>query len=363
MTRTLIALRGVCDKKNVMAKDFLISRDHVPVIAWLLVCMALVAGMVALGGYTRLSGSGLSITEWKPIHGVFPPANDQEWEEEFAAYKESPQFQKENSDMTVETFKDIYWPEYFHRLLGRAIGVVVLIPFIIFIIRGSLARSVMMHVGGIFLLGALQGFIGWFMVQSGLIDNPRVSHVRLALHLALAFAIFGLLQWLWLDVMKEHFWWKEEDHSKAARPGGDPLSFFVVWFFLLCLQILFGAFMAGLHAGFVYNSWPTMNGVWVPDLSGDVELIQFIHRWLAALVVGGFFVWWAMYREYVINIRLEVACLMMGVLLAVQFYLGVLTLINVVPLDLALSHQLCALALFAGGIFILHQLVVEAKDG
>lgn len=344
-----------------MAKEFLITRDQVPVIIWLTVCIALVVSMVALGGYTRLSGSGLSITEWKPIHGVIPPANDQEWEEEFTAYQQSPQFKKENSSMTVEEFKGIYWPEYFHRLLGRVTGIAVLIPFIIFLLRRSLSPAAATHIGGIFLLGALQGFIGWFMVQSGLIDNPRVSHIRLAMHLALAFAIFGLLEWLLLSVLKEHFWWKEQDFSKVEQPHNDPLSLFVIWFFFFCLQVLFGAFMAGLHAGYAYNTWPMMNDNWIPDLSGDIELIQFIHRWLAVFVVGGFFIWWALCRKYIIDLRLELACMVIGIILGVQFYLGVMTLINIVPLKLALWHQLSALALFSGGIYVMHRLIAEAK--
>jgi cytochrome c oxidase assembly protein subunit 15 len=345
-----------------MTKEFLLNRDQRSVLVWLFVCMLLVASMVTLGGYTRLSGSGLSITEWKPIHGVLPPMGNAQWGEEFAAYQQTPQFQKVNSSMTLEEFQSIYWPEYFHRLLGRLIGVAVLIPFVVFLARKSLSQSVIMHIAGIFLLGALQGFIGWFMVQSGLIDNPRVSHIRLALHLSVAFAIFGLLEWLWLDLLKEHLWWKEEARLHVDIPRFDPLSGFIIWLFAFCLQILFGAFMAGLHAGFVYNTWPMMNENWLPDsFAGNIELIQFIHRWLAAAVLGGFFIWWIMSWNYITNIRLGFTCEIMAALLVGQFILGVLTLVNIVPLYLALSHQLGALVLFAGSLFVLHRLVTEVK--
>jgi len=328
--------------------------------------MALVAMMVTLGGYTRLSGAGLSITEWKPVHGTLPPMSATAWEEEFAAYKETPQFQKVNSTMTAQEFKIIYWPEYFHRLLGRLIGFAVLIPFIIFLARKSLARPAIMHIGGIFILGALQGFIGWFMVQSGLVDNPHVSHVRLALHLAMAFAIFGLLEWLWLEVsgcgLRVAGCGKEIKTLITLPATRTPLPGFSFWFSLLCLQIIFGAFMAGLHGGFVYNTWPTMNGKWLPEsFSGDIELIQFIHRWLAAAVVGGFVLWWFYCRQYVNNMHLTKACVVMSFLLGAQFLLGVLTLIEIVPLHLALPHQFIALALFAVAVGILFKLSLPRK--
>jgi heme a synthase len=346
-----------------MTEQFLINRDHRTVVVWLFVCMLFVAAMVTVGGYTRLVGAGLSITEWKPIYGTVPPASDEEWAAEFSSYQQSPQFQKVNSTMTLEEFKNIYWPEYFHRLLGRLTGIAVLIPLIVFIVRRSLSRPVVMHIGGIFLLVALQGFMGWFMVKSGLADNPRVSHIRLATHLTIAFTIFGLLEWLWLSLMVEHGWWKKKPRAPLPPSSVDPLTLFVLWLFFFCLQILFGAFMAGLHAGFAYNTWPTMNGKWIPEsFAGDVELIQFIHRWLAAVVVGGFFVWWITCWRHIQNIQLTGACMTMGLLLCAQFLLGVLTLIEIVPLHLALPHQLMALVLFSGSLYLLHKLVDEVQS-
>ena len=167
---------------------------------WLLLCAALVALMVAVGGYTRLSGSGLSITEWKPVHGVIPPLSEAQWEEEFAAYRASPQYEKINRGMSLLEFKEIFWPEYLHRLLGRAVGLVFFIPFIYFAWKRAFPARFGVRLLGIFALGGFQGLMGWWMVKSGLVDNPHVSHLRLAAHLALAFALFALLLWSALDI-------------------------------------------------------------------------------------------------------------------------------------------------------------------
>ncbi len=157
--------------------------------------------MVMIGGYTRLSGSGLSITEWKPVHGTIPPLNDIEWLQEFSAYQHSPQYQKVNMGMTFEEFKTIFWPEYIHRLLGRIIGAVFFVPLVIFGLRRSISKRFGWRLIGIFALGGLQGLIGWLMVKSGLVDTPQVSAVRLALHLSVAFAILGMLVWAVIDIL------------------------------------------------------------------------------------------------------------------------------------------------------------------
>ncbi len=155
--------------------------------------------MVIIGGYTRLSGSGLSITEWKPIHGTLPPLNESQWQEEFSAYQHSPQYRKINSGMTLAEFKTIFWPEYIHRLLGRIIGAVFFLPLVVFAIRGSISKRFGWRLAGIFALGGLQGLIGWLMVASGLVDNPQVSAIRLALHMGVAFAILGMVVWMAMD--------------------------------------------------------------------------------------------------------------------------------------------------------------------
>ena len=336
----------------------LIHRDRVAIILWLSMCLLLVAGMVFVGGYTRLSGSGLSITEWKPIHGVVPPLNDKEWQEEFEAYKKTPQYDKINRGMTLDEFKIIFWPEYFHRVLGRIIGAVFFIPWLAFALRRSMNMRFTFRLAGIFLLGGLQGGIGWIMVKSGLVDAPFVSPLKLALHLSIAFAIFALILWSLLNTAASLR--SPVASAKENLPGtGDRrLGTYFLWFSLLCLQIVFGALVAGSHAGLLYNTWPTMNGAWIPpELSAggpwleNPALIQFIHRTLAVLVALGFPLWW--YNSCAGNSRLCRA--IFGVIL-LQFGLGVLTLLHLVPLPLALAHQMAALLLFALAVALMHNL-------
>lgn len=332
----------------------LLHRDRKAVSAWLMLCLLLVTLMVVIGGYTRLSGSGLSITEWKPIHGTLPPLSQAEWDEEFDAYKQSPQYRKVNTGMSLDEFKTIFWPEYLHRLLGRLVGFVVLLPLAVFGLRKSFTRRFGLRIAGIFLLGGLQGLIGWLMVKSGLIDNPAVSHFRLALHLSIAFVLFALLLWTILDIR----------HEPAARaPRTRALCWYKSWLTLLCLQIILGAFVAGLHAGLIYNTFPTMNGQWLPDgmfmrpWLENIGLVQFLHRWMAVAVAVGFLFWWFFHKEHVKNGRLGKACSWVAVVILFQFLLGVATLLHQVPLPLALAHQFMALVLFGLGVYLLHRLV------
>ncbi len=338
----------------------LLRRDHKKIILWLSLCAALVACMVMLGGYTRLSGSGLSITTWKPIHGTLPPLNYAQWQEEFEAYRLSPQFEQVNYDMTLDDFKAIFWPEYLHRLLGRLVGVVFFIPFAAFLWRGSITRAFGWRLITVFALGGLQGLVGWLMVKSGLVDEPRVSHLRLAAHLAMAFAIFALILWAVLDV-------KRDGRVQMAILPPKVLTAYKCWFSVLCVQIVFGAFMAGLHAGLIYNTWPDMNGQAIPDdmwymspwyinFLSNVATVQFIHRNLAVALAFGFVLWWYCSRKYVNNLAMRRLCLSVAAIIATQFTLGVLTLLHMVPLPLAWLHQLTGLILFAAGILLLHEL-------
>lgn len=343
---------------NSTQKNNFIYRDRTAIVVWLCLCALLVASMVFVGGYTRLSGSGLSITEWKPIHGVIPPLNMEEWQEEFAAYQASPQYQKINKGMSLEAFKTIFWPEFFHRLLGRAIGMVFLFPLLVFAIRKSISKSFGLRLTAIFALGGLQGVIGWFMVASGLVDNPHVSHLRLALHLSVAFAIYGLLVWAIKDAMR----CPEDKH------GHVPLGY-LAWIDLLCAQIILGAMVAGLHAGLVYNTWPTMNGQWFPgDLLSELAwyenpvLVQFIHRNVALMVAFSFILWWFSARFYVKNKSLCGLCAAVTSVIAIQFILGVLTLLHMVPLSLALAHQMMALVLFTLAVLLWHGMRWNKND-
>jgi cytochrome c oxidase assembly protein subunit 15 len=309
-----------------------------PVILWLMLSAALVAAMVLLGGYTRLSGAGLSITEWKPIHGTIPPLSLAEWEEEFAAYRRTPQFAQVNQNMKLDGFKTIFWPEYSHRLLGRAVGIVFFLPLMWFYARKTITPRFALSLLGIFALGGLQGLMGWWMVKSGLSQNPHVSHFRLSAHLALAFLIFALLEWVILKLVTPA-------HAGVRIPASAGVTLKII-FILLCLQILTGAFMAGLHAGLIYNTFPNMNGEWLPGeaLQGNplenIALIQFTHRWLAKILAVSYFFWWLKWGR-------SAMAHAVGITTAAQVALGIFTLLYQVPKWLALAHQFTALALFA----------------
>lgn len=327
------------------------------ILLWLAACLTLIVLMVMVGGYTRLSGSGLSITEWKPIHGAIPPLSLAEWEEEFALYRASPQYEKVNAGMSLEEFKAIYWPEYLHRLLGRAIGMVFFLPFAWFLAKRRLDKRFALRLAAIFALGGMQGGIGWIMVKSGLVDQPYVSHVKLALHLSMAFLIFALLLWALLDVAKP---WRERVPVSARKR-----QIFTLIFGLLCLQIVYGAFMAGLHAGKIYNTFPTMNGQWIPEgllahspmwlnAIENIEAVQFVHRWLGTAVMIGGTAWIISAHRALTGLLQRRAFHATLLLLPLQFMLGVATLLMVAPLDLSLAHQMIGLALFAAMVVCLH---------
>ncbi len=349
---------------NELPSHILVKKDRRAISYWLAACALMIVVMVMVGGYTRLSGSGLSITTWKPVHGTLPPLNAQQWQEEFDAYKASPQYQKINSGMDMAGFESIFWPEFLHRLLGRLIGIVFFIPLIVFALRGSLTRAFGWRLAGIFALGGAQGLMGWLMVKSGLVDMPHVSHIRLAAHFLLALLIFTLILWALLDV------WKSRRAKLAKNPAR---SWYKAWLALLPLQLLLGAFMSGLHGGLIYNTYPTMNGQWLPEESfsispiymnfiENIALIQFMHRTLALLVVCGFLFWWYSHREYVKKNALGRDCIRVALIIAVQFSLGVLTLLHQSPLWLALSHQFLAVILLAQAIVLMHAITYGLKN-
>ena len=332
----------------------LLHRDRRPIILWFGICIFLVAIMVAIGGYTRLSGSGLSITSWKPIHGVIPPLNAQQWQEEFTAYQASPQYQKVNNSMALEDFKIIFWPEFIHRLLGRMVGAIFFLPLIVFSFRRSLSWRLALRLLGIFVLGGLQGLVGWLMVKSGLVDTPQVSPIRLAAHLSLAFAILGLLVWTLMDIAQPLPYLTR---IKAAQPRP-----YIAWFCFVCIQIIMGAFMAGVHGGLIYNTWPTMNGQWIPDdlwtvspWYNSITLIQFIHRKLAIFLMISYFCIWFYTRKHVTNIQLKKISITVAGILSVQFILGIITLLHQAPLALALAHQITGMLLFVASVILLHK--------
>jgi cytochrome c oxidase assembly protein subunit 15 len=331
------------------------------VAAWLLVCCALVFAMVVVGGVTRLTHSGLSITEWQPIIGTLPPLNDAQWHEAFRKYQATPEYNQVNSGMSPEAFKGIFWWEYFHRLLGRAIGVVFLLPLLWFAARRQIPPGFALTLMGIFLLGAAQGALGWYMVQSGLVDDPRVSHFRLIAHLGLAFLIFAAMFWTALSLLDAGVR-AERSSSGRLRRCAYALTLLV---FVMALS---GGLVAGIRAGFAYNTFPLMNGHVVPpeimmidpwylNFFNNMATVQFDHRLLALVLAFLIFVfWWGVRRTPGISQRARVGAHLLLAFLVVQVALGICTLLWVVPLSLAAAHQAGALLLFAASLNVAHAL-------
>ena len=262
---------------------------------WLLACCALVFAIVVVGGITRLTHSGLSIVQWQPVSGVIPPLNDAEWQAEFTRYQASPEYRLRNFDMTLAGFKAIFWWEYGHRLLGRAIGVAFLLPFLWFLARRAISAPIAWRLAGIFALGGLQGALGWLMVKSGLVDDPRVSSVRLAAHLGTAFLIYAAMLWLALG-LATGFQRRAPPH-RAGRHA-------CVLAAMVFVMVLTGALVAGIHAGSAYNTLPTMNGDWIPPGSllidpwwmnfvCNMHAVQLDHRLIAyAIAIVAFALSW-----------------------------------------------------------------------
>jgi cytochrome c oxidase assembly protein subunit 15 len=330
------------------------------VAAWLIACCVLVFAMVVLGGVTRLTHSGLSIVEWQPIVGTLPPLSAADWEELFLKYQRTPEYHQVNPGMDLEGFKDIFWLEYFHRLLGRLIGVVFFVPLLYFLWRRALTPPLALKLGGVFLLGGLQGVLGWYMVASGLVDDPRVSQYRLTAHLVLAFAIYAAMLWIALDLLKP------ASAPAAAAPARiRRLAWMVTG--LVTAMVVTGGFVAGIRAGRAYNSFPLMNGHWVPpeifaiepwylNFFNNMATVQFDHRliaWLLAVAVP-----WLWYEAGGAGLRREARVLTHVLLatLAVQIALGIATLLLAVPVPLAAAHQAGALAVFTAAIALNHAL-------
>jgi len=323
------------------------------VAVWLLVCCGMLAAMVVLGGLTRLTHSGLSMVEWQPLAGAVPPLSDAAWAEMFAKYRQTPEYLKTNLGMPLEAFKGIFWLEYIHRLWGRAIGVAFLLPLLGFLAKGAIGRALAPRLAGLFALGGLQGAMGWYMVKSGLVDDPAVSHYRLTAHLGLAFLIHALMLWTALDILAAH-------RPASPSPRGLRIGLGAVTA-LVVATFLYGGLVAGLHAGLVYNTFPLMDGRLIPDLrlpggaSGlfeDVTIVQFIHRSLAEATVLAALAVWLWGRR--LGRALPPAVDAVASVALVQLGLGIGTLVLAVPVGLAAAHQLGALALFSACLWALH---------
>lgn len=330
--------------------------DRRAVAAWLLLVAGLVFLMVIVGGATRLTESGLSIVEWKPVTGTVPPLTEADWHEAFEAYKQIPEYQLEHAWMSLDDFKYIFWWEWGHRLLGRLIGLAYALPFFWFLARRRIPQGYQKPLWGLLLLGGLQGAIGWWMVSSGLSERTDVSHYRLATHLGVALAILAGLLWTALNLLADR-----SRQSVPARASRWAAPFLV----LLAAQIVMGAFVAGMKAGYAYNTWPLMGDRFVPENMWEAGLgwlnlmengvvVQFIHRLIAygLAVVGALWI--------VDGFRTGIGAMkdramLFGIALAFQITLGVLTIIHAVPIVLGVAHQGGAAVLLAAALFYAHR--------
>lgn len=327
------------------------SRKQVGI--WLLVIAIIILAMVTIGGLTRLTGSGLSITKWEPIMGVLPPLNDAQWADAFGKYQKIPQYLLENRGMTLEAFKGIFWWEWTHRLLGRILGVAFVVPFIWFAWTGAIRKNDWPRMLVLFLLIGLQGFIGWWMVESGLETRVSVSQYRLAIHLGTALLLLVAILWIALEYLR--------DLEREPRPAGRAFGFAA----LIYCQMLLGALVAGLHAGLIYNSWPDMNGHFLPEdplfskpwwinFFENPGLAQFDHR-IGAYIVAAVAVF-----IYARGIKLDgyakTTAKLVAAITIFQVALGIVTLLLQAPEALAAFHQVTAATLLCAAIWHAYEL-------
>lgn len=314
---------------------------------WLFLCAGMIVVMIILGGATRLTGSGLSIVEWRPLSGVLPPVSLEGWQELFHAYQRSPEYQQINMGMSLEDFKDIFWLEFIHRLWGRLIGVVFLVPLIISYGSVEFRSTLFPRLMCIWLLGGLQGVVGWYMVKSGLSADPHVSHYRLALHLFLGFTTYGLTVYYALNI-------RTPLRERTCTPGFSRMLYGIL-VILFGLTVFYGALVAGLKAGLMYNTFPTMNGAWVPhewmalhpwwkNFIDNHATVQWIHRCLAvsSVITATLFGWYS---------RLQRGSLVIMGAFYIQAGIGIVTLVWQVPLSLGILHQAGALLVLSTLIF------------
>lgn len=331
------------------------------VAAWLLAVCALVFLMIVVGGVTRLTHSGLSITEWQPFVGTIPPLNQEQWEQAFDNYRLTPEFQQRNHWMSVHDFKPIFWMEYAHRLLGRLIGLAYLIPLAYFMVRRKIDRSLLPWLSGIFLLGGLQGAMGWYMVASGLVDDPRVSQYRLTAHLGLALLIFAVMFWTALSLLKPAM----NPEPVAAVRRLRRFSYAIVG--LIVFMVLTGGFVAGIRAGLAYNTFPLMNGYLVPpelfvlqpwylNLFNNMATVQFNHRLFAWGLVFSVPIFWLMLRRAPVTVSARRAGTLLLAMLAIQVALGITTLLLKLPVAIAAAHQGGAVVLLGLALWTAHEL-------
>ena len=336
-------------------------RQNKSVIYWLLSGCLLLFIMVTVGGITRLTNSGLSMTDWHLVTDTFPPFTEAKWQETFDEYKKFPEYQKINihNDFTLSDYKFIYFWEWVHRFIGRIIGLVFIVPFVYFLIKKRLDNATIKKCIVLLGMGAFQGFLGWFMVKSGLINNPDVSHFRLSLHLTFAFITFAYTLWVALDLIYP-------DKAKVILPLQKLARITIVF---LLIQIIYGGFVAGLNAGLIHNHWPLMSDgqffhesiilekdTWFARFTEGKSGVQFIHRTMAYVVVGLILFLYFKSKKYPISSQQKNGLNALVFIVFLQFILGVLTLLYSVPLWLGLAHQIMAFILLTTMTYTLHLL-------
>lgn len=331
------------------------SSSRRQILIWLSTGCFLIFLMVVIGGITRLTDSGLSITDWKLISGTLPPMSDAQWQESFEAYKQFPEYEIQPHGFSLEDYKSIFWWEYIHRFLGRLIGIVFIIPFLFFLIKKKIQGKFIVKLLILFALGGLQGFLGWYMVKSGLLESPHVSHYRLAIHLVTAFVSFSYTFWLILEIL----------FPAKVLSGSKLRNLTLIFLSLLFIQIIYGAFTAGLKAGLFYNTFPKMGELWIAEgvtamtpfylnfLEG-IAGVQFIHRYLGiALFLYSLYYFYYAKRNLKDSLQKN-AVYNVFVIVSLQVVLGILALIYSIPLSLALIHQI-------GAFFLLMSLVYALR--
>ena len=316
--------------------------------------------MVTVGGITRLTNSGLSMTDWHLVTDTFPPLTDEKWQAAFEEYKKFPEYQKINihNDFQLSDYKFIYFWEWFHRFIGRIIGLVFIVPFVYFLIKKKLNSETIKKCVILLGMGAFQGFLGWFMVKSGLIDNPDVSHFRLSLHLTFAFITFAYTLWVALDIIYPS---KNEVILPLRKLARIALVFLII-------QIIYGGFVAGLNAGLIHNHWPLMSDgqflhesvilekdSWLLRLTEGKSGVQFVHRTMAYVVVGLILFLYFKSKKFTLSKQQQNGMNLLVIIVFLQFLLGVFTLLFSVPLWLGLTHQIMAFILLATMTYTLHR--------
>lgn len=331
------------------------TKTNRPIVVWLFTGCFLIFIMVAIGGLTRLTHSGLSMVEWN-LFGSTPPSSDADWQIMFDKYKQYPEYQQINFNFSLEEFKSIFYWEYGHRMFGRLIGLVFIIPFLWFLIRKRVSKELLPKLILLLIMGSFQGLLGWYMVKSGLVKDPDVSHYRLAMHLVTAFLTFAYTFWVALGLIYPE---KAQSDKKLKR---------LMWiiFPLVVFQIIWGAYVAGLNAGMVYNTWPKMGEAWIADSVTSMSPlwknfieglagVQFVHRYLAYAVVAAILIAFFRGRKIQLFSNQRKALNVLVLAVSFQFVLGVLTLMLAVPISLGLLHQLGAFILLGSTVFALHR--------